>query len=33
MKACIFISDEGYGHLVRQRAIIAELIKKKLVSK
>ena len=30
MKACIFISDEGYGHLVRQRAIIAELIKKKI---
>jgi len=30
MKACIFISDEGYGHLVRQRAIISELIKKKI---
>ena len=24
----IFISDEGFGHMVRQRAIIKELIKK-----
>jgi uncharacterized protein (TIGR00661 family) len=30
MKACIFISDEGFGHIVRQRAIISELLKKKV---
>ena len=30
MRACIFISDEGFGHIVRQRAIIAELLKKKI---
>ena len=30
MKACIFISDEGFGHIVRQRAIISELLKKKI---
>ena len=24
----IFISDEGFGHMVRQRAIIKELLKK-----
>ena len=27
-KSCgIFISDEGFGHMVRQRAIIQELLK------
>jgi spore coat polysaccharide biosynthesis predicted glycosyltransferase SpsG len=30
MKACIFISDEGFGHIVRQKAIISELLKKKV---
>lgn len=30
MRACIFISDEGFGHIVRQRAIISELLKKKI---
>lgn len=28
IKCGIFISDEGYGHMVRQRAIIHELLKK-----
>lgn len=28
LKCGIFISDEGYGHMVRQRAIIHELLKK-----
>ncbi len=27
LKCAIFISDEGFGHMVRQRAIISELIK------
>ena len=30
MRVCIFISDEGFGHIVRQRAIISELLKKKI---
>ena len=28
LKCAVFISDEGFGHMVRQRAIISELIKK-----
>ena len=28
LKCGIFISDEGYGHMVRQRAIINEFLKK-----
>ena len=28
IKAAIFISDEGFGHVVRQRCIIEELLKK-----
>ena len=28
-KIAIFISGEGYGHLVRQRALISELLKYK----
>ena len=27
----IFISGEGYGHLVRQRALISELLKNKKI--
>ena len=27
LKCAVFISDEGFGHMVRQRAIISELIK------
>jgi len=27
-KVCIFISDEGYGHIIRQSAIISLLLKK-----
>ncbi len=27
-KIAIFISDEGFGHVVRQRSIINELLKK-----
>ena len=27
-KVCIFISDEGFGHVVRQTAIISILLKK-----
>lgn len=30
LKACLFISDEGFGHTVRQRSIITELLKKKV---
>ena len=30
LKACLFISDEGFGHTVRQRALISELLKKKI---
>ena len=30
MRVCVFISDEGFGHIVRQRAIISELLKKKI---
>ncbi|MBK6836155.1 MAG: hypothetical protein IPG89_18540 [Bacteroidetes bacterium] len=27
MKTKVFLSDEGFGHIVRQRAVIAELLK------
>ena len=27
-KICIFISDDGYGHIIRQSAIISILLKK-----
>ena len=29
----IFISDEGYGHTIRQRTIIKELLKRKKFGK
>lgn len=30
MKVTIFISDEGFGHTIRQRSVIDELLKKKI---
>tara|TARA_B100000963_G_scaffold362021_2_gene402171 strand:- start:13315 stop:14427 length:1113 start_codon:yes stop_codon:yes gene_type:complete len=30
LKACLFISDEGFGHTIRQRALISEFLKKKV---
>lgn len=33
LKACIFISDEGFGHAVRQRSIISQLLKKNIYVK